>query len=352
MGAHSPAAGPPGTTVTAPAAATASTAAPVLAEASLTTGGVARRLGVSPTTVRSWERRYGIGPARREEGHHRRWTPQDIAVLEAMCRLTARGVPPGEAARLALGAAAPVPSGAGAALGDGAGEGPAEGFPDRTDTANAPAAGPVSPECRGLTRAAVRLDTAEVARLLRQVVDDMGAVAAWTEVMMPALRAAGRRWAGEGERYVEVEHLLSWHVSTALRRVADRPVPPRPGPPALLAGMPAELHTLPLEAVAAGLAERGLPYRMFGPAVPAEALLEAVRRTGPAAVMIWSQAKHTADRVLARRAAETAWGGRGSRARPVVLTAGPGWAGHQPGAGILRPRDLPSALDRIEQLLT
>ncbi|MFE0422337.1 hypothetical protein ACFW15_07755, partial [Streptomyces sp. NPDC058953] len=57
-------------------------------------------------------------------------------------------------------------------------------------------------------------------------------------------------------------------------RVADRPGPARPGPPALLAGMPAELHALPLEAVAAGLAERGLPYRMFGPAVPAEALLE------------------------------------------------------------------------------
>ncbi|MGW4897257.1 MerR family transcriptional regulator, partial [Kitasatospora sp. NPDC004240] len=71
-------------------------------EAGLPTGGVARRLGVSPTTVRSWERRYGIGPARREPGHHRRWSAEDIAVLEAMCRLTARGVRPGEAARAAL----------------------------------------------------------------------------------------------------------------------------------------------------------------------------------------------------------------------------------------------------------
>ncbi|MFD0531239.1 MerR family transcriptional regulator [Kitasatospora arboriphila] len=39
-----------------------------LAEASITTGGVARRLGVSPTTVRSWERRYGIGPSGHEAG--------------------------------------------------------------------------------------------------------------------------------------------------------------------------------------------------------------------------------------------------------------------------------------------
>ncbi|MEV8098634.1 MerR family transcriptional regulator [Kitasatospora sp. NPDC085879] len=305
---------------------------------------MARRLGVSPTTVRSWERRYGIGPALRETGHHRRWSPQDVTVLEAMRRLTARGVPPGEAARLALDTARtgpPQPPGT-----------PYRDGRDPFDPGTASPAGPVRPECRGLTRAAVRLDTVEVALILRQVVDEMGVVAAWTEVMMPALRAAGRKWAGEGERYVEVEHLLSWHVSTALRRVADRPEPPRSGPPALLVGMPAELHTLPLEAVAAGLAERGLPYRMFGAAVPAEALLEAVRRTGPAAVMIWSQAKHTADRVLARRTAETAWGGRGSRSRPVVLTAGPGWAGRQPGTGILRPRDLPGALDRIEHLLT
>ncbi|MFD0351637.1 MerR family transcriptional regulator [Kitasatospora aburaviensis] len=77
-------------------------AADSVADVGLATGGVAQRLGVSPTTVRSWERRYGIGPAHRQEGHHRRWSPQDIAVLEAMCRLTARGVPPGEAARAVL----------------------------------------------------------------------------------------------------------------------------------------------------------------------------------------------------------------------------------------------------------
>ncbi|NEE28055.1 MerR family transcriptional regulator, partial [Streptomyces sp. SID7982] len=65
--------------------------------AGLTTGTVARRLGVSPTTLRSWDRRYGLGPAAREDGRHRRWTPGDVALLEEMCRLTAAGVPPGEA---------------------------------------------------------------------------------------------------------------------------------------------------------------------------------------------------------------------------------------------------------------
>ncbi|MFE6840707.1 MerR family transcriptional regulator, partial [Streptomyces sp. NPDC057705] len=70
----------------------------------ITTGAVARHLGVSPTTLRSWDQRYGIGPAAHEGGRHRRWTPGDIAMLEEMCRLTASGVPPAEAARAARGA--------------------------------------------------------------------------------------------------------------------------------------------------------------------------------------------------------------------------------------------------------
>ncbi|MFJ2810247.1 MerR family transcriptional regulator [Kitasatospora sp. NPDC087271] len=300
-------------------------------------------LGVSPTTVRSWERRYGIGPARRDPGRHRQWSPRDVAVLAEMCRLTARGVTPAEAARLALAAEAPEPPEAREPAGPAAG-GSAPGG------GNALPVGTVRPECRGLARAAVRLDAPELARILRHSVDTLGPVAAWTEVMMPALRAAGRKWAAEGERYVEVEHLLSWHVAAALRRAADRVEPPQ-GPAVLLAGMPTELHALPLEALAAGLAERGLPFRMFGPALPTEALLEAVRRTGPPAVLLWSQVARTADRALARRVAETAWGPHGARTRPVVLTAGPGWTGPRRPPGALRPRDLPTALDQLEHLL-
>ncbi|NEA12181.1 MerR family DNA-binding transcriptional regulator, partial [Streptomyces sp. SID10692] len=46
-------------------------------EGGLTTGAVARLLGVAPTTLRSWDRRYGLGPATREGGRHRRWTAAD-----------------------------------------------------------------------------------------------------------------------------------------------------------------------------------------------------------------------------------------------------------------------------------
>ncbi|MFB9352468.1 MerR family transcriptional regulator, partial [Streptomyces heliomycini] len=74
----------------------------------LTTGEVARRLGVAPTTVRTWDRRYGLGPDGHTGGRHRRWTAGDVARLERMCALTATGLPPAEAARLARGEEPPA----------------------------------------------------------------------------------------------------------------------------------------------------------------------------------------------------------------------------------------------------
>ncbi|MFI8100522.1 MerR family transcriptional regulator [Streptomyces sp. NPDC086023] len=313
----------------------------------LTTGAVARRLGVSPTTLRSWDRRYGLGPAAREDGRHRRWAPADIAMLAEMCRLTASGVPPAEAARAARAAAEPAPGSAGS--------GP--GAPPDPDTAPPTSAEDARRQLRGLARAAVRLDGPALDALLGDFVSRHGLVAAWEEVMVPALHAVGRRWESSGDRYVEVEHLLSWHVSTALRRAlpaGGAPVPAAaPGaPPVLLACVPAEQHTLPLEALAAGLAARGLPVRMLGAAVPPEALDAAVRRTGPAAVVLWSQARSTASHALARHVAGTAFGVRGARTRPLVALAGPGWAGRAPGPGLARPNSLREALALLTGLCT
>lgn len=64
-------------------------------------GAVARYLGVAPATLRTWDRRYGLGPAERTAGSHRRYAPSDIERLAIMRRLTAAGVPAAEAAKIA-----------------------------------------------------------------------------------------------------------------------------------------------------------------------------------------------------------------------------------------------------------
>jgi MerR family transcriptional regulator, light-induced transcriptional regulator len=68
----------------------------------LTVAAVARRLGVAPSTLRTWDRRYDLGPSAHTAGSHRRYGPHDLARLVVMRRLTLEGVPPAEAARIAL----------------------------------------------------------------------------------------------------------------------------------------------------------------------------------------------------------------------------------------------------------
>ncbi|MDT0492840.1 MerR family transcriptional regulator [Streptomyces griseus] len=309
----------------------------------LTTGAVARLLGVAPTTLRSWDRRYGIGPASREGGRHRRWTAADLRLLERMCGLTNAGMPPAEAARAALATVSrdtpPRPDGRPDERGSRGGE----------PSSHAPGALPVGRarrECRGLARAAVRLDAQAMDELLAASIDRYGLLAAWESVIMPTLHAVGRKWETAGERYIEVEHLLSWHVSSALRRAAAQRRPAAGSGVSLLACTPGESHTLALEALAAGLAQQGLPVRMFGAALPVEAMEEAVRRTGPAAVVLWAQSRSTASRALVARVESIEWGVRGARRRPAVLVAGPGWAGQLP-PGVRHPSGLAEALDAL-----
>lgn len=299
---------------------------------------------MAPTTIRSWDRRYGLGPAAHTGGRHRRWTAVDVARLERMCALTATGYPPAEAARLALDEAEIVP-------------------PDRVSTAPSPTAagthrsraatglrlGDVRQECKGVARAALRLDAAALDGLLGAAIEEHGLVAAWTEVIMPTLQAVGRKWESSGERYVEVEHFLSWHVSCVLRRHAPPVAADRSRATTVLACVPGENHTLPLEVLAAALAERRLPVHMFGGALPVESLVAAVRRTGPVVVGLWAQSRTTASRPLVQHVAEIEWGVRGARRKPVVLTLGPGWAG-QTVPGSPHPPGLAPAIAAVESV--
>lgn len=276
--------------------------------------------------------------------------------MRDMCRLTASGIPPAEAARTAkaraeqrqlpdstatttlIAAAAPPPDEARASA--------SSGLPTGATRAG----------FRGLARAALRLQSADIEEQLNSYVQEHGVIAAWEELMMPALHAVGRKWESAGDRYVEVEHLLSWHVSTALRRAQALPEPARKrrnDPPVLLACVPGEQHTLPLEAIHAVLSQRGESVRMLGAALPAEALIAAVRRTGPAAVVLWAQTRSLASTPLAHHLLRLAWGANGARQQASVVLAGPGWRGMtvegsvQPGGlreavALLAPARLPA----------
>ncbi|MFB7416649.1 MerR family transcriptional regulator [Streptomyces sp. NPDC056121] len=316
-------------------------------DASITSGALARRLGISPTTLRSWDQRYSLGPAQRRRGHHRRWSPQDVAMVEDMCSLTAAGVSPAEAARSAKRRAhtAPQAQGTPPASARSTAAASTSGKATSRDASGLPL-GAVRAECRGLARAALRLESAAIQEQLNAFVQEHGVVAAWEELMMPTLHAVGRKWESSGDRYVEVEHLLSWHVSTALRnaQLLLGPGETRKGSsPVLLACVPGEQHTLPLEAVHAALLQRGRSVRMLGAAVPAEALIAAVLRTGPAAVVLWSQTRSLASTPLALHLLGMGWGVNGARQQAALVLAGPGWRGAR-AEGAVQPQGLREAI--------
>ena len=76
---------------------------------SRTMSSVSDELGVSPSTLRTWERRYGLGPAQREAGERRRYQPEDVDRLRVMIHHVRAGMSAAEAAKRALAESALLP---------------------------------------------------------------------------------------------------------------------------------------------------------------------------------------------------------------------------------------------------
>ncbi len=287
----------------------------------LTVAAVAHRLGVAPATLRTWDRRYGLGPTAHESGAHRRYSPEDLGRLEGMRRLIQSGVAPAEAASIVLAAGYDGTSGDAR-------------FPDRDGRLPGGSGGRVlavpgaNEVVRGLARAAMALDSDAVVALVVEQVHAHGVLRTWEHVLGPVLVSVGERWATTGQG-VEVEHLLSRCIVTGLRQAVSVPV--GLGRPVLLACAPEDQHDLPLHALAAGLAERGQGCRILG-ALPVYALVAAVRRTGPAALFLWSQTRATGDVAVLTGLPVT-------RPPTCVVVGGPGW-----------PEILPARVSRADGL--
>ncbi|MFI7674156.1 MerR family transcriptional regulator [Actinophytocola sp. NPDC049390] len=249
-----------------------------------TGGQVARALDIAETTLRSWHRRYEIGPQATRPGGYRRYTAEDISRLERMRDLIRSGMLASDAAR----------------------------------TTTGPLAGPGLDVARDrLTAASRALDSRSCRNVLVEAIQAHGVVAAWENVCRPALADVEdeQRKASEPVTCVPREHVLSWSISAALHNTLHG-VPQARRPAVLLTCVQDEQHTLPLEALGAALAERDVPVRMLGAAMPTRGLVAAVRASSPEAVVVWAQRPSTASGVVASL----------RRLSPRIVTAGPGWS--------------------------
>jgi MerR family transcriptional regulator, light-induced transcriptional regulator len=260
----------------------------------LSVAAVARRIGVAPATLRTWARRYGIGPVTHEAGSHRKYCPGDLAKLTLMRRLISAGVSPADAAEQAKAHDGEVVIAEFTSL-----------CRECNETIDA------------IFNAAEALDSLFVETMLRNEISENGIISAWQEVFVPVLIQVGAAWEKSGKG-IEVEHMLTEILKRVLRESTSEIVAPVNTRPVLLASVGEELHSLALHALAAALAERGIETHFLGARTPVEAISSMVSRFAPPAVFLWAQLPVNGDPKFVT-------GIPSVRPAPRVIIGGPGW---------------------------
>jgi len=288
-------------------------------EEKLTVAAVARRIGVAPATLRTWDRRYGLGPSDHEEGEHRRYCPNDLAKLTMMRRLIVAGVTPADAAEQAKACKTIVPL-----------KKIVKEFEVREEVVGA------------LYKALQGFDHVFVETTLAHEIDTYGVQGAWSDVIVPVLFLIGEEWENN-QKGIEVEHLFSEILKRTMHnRVAElkKPINPRP---VLLAAVGEELHSLPVYALAAALCERNIQTSVLGARRPLKALSAMVTRCAPPAIFLWAQ--------LPKNAESKYWNEIPAiRPAPRIVVGGPGWDAISCDE-VVRAEGLEQACEEITQAL-
>ena len=285
----------------------------------LTVAAVARRLGVAPATLRTWDRRYGLGPSDHQEGEHRRYRPADLAKLTMMRRLIIAGVTPAEAAEKAK-----------SFKGELTIKNIVKEFEVREDVVDA------------IYKALHSFDQVFVEATLNHEIDEYGVESAWSDVIVPVLFLIGEEWENF-QRGIEIEHLFSEILKRTLYNRVSELKKPLNARPVLLAAVGEELHSLPLHALAAALCERNVETYVLGARTPLSALSEMISRCAPPAIFLWAQ--------LPKNAEEKYWQEIPSiRPTPRVIVGGPGWDSITCDE-VIRAEGLEHACDEIVQAL-
>lgn len=275
-------------------------------------GEVAARVGISPSTLRTWNHRYGVGPAGTRSGEHRLYSEADVAELRLILTITDSGIPARAAVTLARTRRAAA----------------AEDLDEQTRA-------PVRTSA-GIEAAARRLDTATLVRGLESALRGKGAVWTWERLCRPALARIGC-CAPEDHEEMNAESVLSYAIQVALHRVA---VTPRGDAAVLLACTDKERHSLGIETLYVALGEQGIATKLLGPSVTDGALLAAVARVRPRVLVLSAYRPATARTALVRRLSGTV---------PEVIATGPGWAERSLPDGVQAIDDMAAAVRAVTE---
>lgn len=260
----------------------------------LTVAAVARRLGVAPATLRTWDRRYGLGPSSHEAGEHRRYCPEDLHRLTLMRRLISAGVAPCDAAEKAKTAKGEVKLSK-----------ILREFEVQEDVV------------AGINKALQAFDIAFVEETLRSELDHHGVEIAWHEIIVPTLIEIGEAWQASGSG-VEIEHAFTECLKKVFRERSASRGEPINAHPVLIAAVGEEQHSLPLHALEALLSEIGIKTHFLGARTPFEAVSATMARLAPPAIFLWALLPENANPDFYRQLPSI-------RPAPRIILGGPGW---------------------------
>ncbi len=287
------------------------------AEELITVAAVARRVGLAPATLRTWDRRYGLGPSVHKAGTHRRYCALDVARLMLMRRLIAAGVSPGDAAVKAK-SHADVSSVDAATF----------NFVGNDELVAA------------LLNAVQSFDSEFIEQELRKELVKSGTVITWTQVIAPVFVALGRIWEETGKG-VDLEHTFTGIVQKLFQESSSAINEEINTRPVLLAAVGNELHSIAVYALSAALAERGIKTHMLGAFTPHGAVQAAVERTVPPAIFLWASLKENGNPSFFRTLPTV-------RPAPRIVLGGPGWD-RDSCTGVVLAEDLSQACLEIER---
>ena len=287
----------------------------------MTVAAVARRLGVAPATLRTWDRRYGLGPSEHSSGEHRRYNGSDIARLTLMRKLVIAGVSPAEAAQRALAF-------------DG------EVSPESLTNSITSDVAVREELVETLIRAARAYDRNFIEELLRSELSARGITNTWNEVLVPLLIIIGDEWADSGTG-IETEHLVSEIIKRLLQEANASVQNPVNARPVLLACIGEEMHSLALYALGAVLSERKIATQFLGARTPIEAISAVVKRSAPPAIFLWAQLNKNGNHELLAELPSI-------RPAPRIVLGGPGWSRNVAKPAVL-VEDLLEACEEISR---
>lgn len=230
---------------------------------------VAQRTGLTPATIRAWERRYDAVTPARSEGGQRLYSDWDLDRLDTLRRLTEAGrsisfvvdLPQDEALQLL------VEDRVAAATGPASGEGAAPA--DRVEEALA--------SIRGF-------DADGLDRVLWRTVLSFGGPVFLDEVVGPLLRRVGEGWA-EGDLSPAQEHLATEVVDEVLDRLVSA-TKPESEAAMVVATLPGERHGLGARLASTAAALKGWRVVYLGADLPVSEIAVAARGVGALAVAV------------------------------------------------------------------